>query len=142
MPEEKRSPLAFFGLAAIYLVSGVSSVSNYGEPFPFLGQVYSGETSEYFYFADGLISLYLFIGILKRQWLTLWLLIAYNFLDSFNAVGNLLLLPIDGYARLRSPIPVTEFRLNTFGLAILLLLLNVYLYMNRRQFSNRSPYLF
>lgn len=139
---EERPPLAFYALAVVYLLSGFSSVYNCADPFPFLGKVYAGAAGEDFYFADGLLSLYLFIGILKRQRLTLWLLIAYNLLDCGNALANLLLLPVEEYARLGSPVPAAEFRLNTLALVALLMLLNVYLLSARRQFNNRSPYLF
>jgi hypothetical protein len=143
MSEEKKRPYVLFALTGIYLFSWLFAVSHFGEPLPFMGKVLSPNDSELVIFADSVISVYLIIGILKRQRLTLWLMIAYNFLDSFNAISNLVLLPVEEYTRLAgAPIPHLEFRLNTFAVAVLLMLLNVFLYVNRRHFDNKSIYLF
>lgn len=136
-------PLAMFPLVAIALLSLLLSVSSYGNPFPFMGTMYQGAAAERFVFADALLSLYLLIGILKRQRLTLWLLIGYNLVDIVNAWVNLSLIPIEEYARL-APVPVSaeDLSFNTLFATLVLLLLNLYLFRIRHQFSNRSPYLF
>jgi hypothetical protein len=86
--------------------------------------------------------LYLIVGILKRQQLTLWLLIAYNTIHSFNEMANLLLLRVQETATLSGAIvPDYEYRLNAFWVLVLFLLLNVFLYLNRRHFDNKSIYL-
>lgn len=140
---DERRPLALFPLAAIALFSLLLGFSSYGNPFPFMGTIYQGEAAERFVFGDSLITLYLLIGILKRQQLTVWLLITYNLVDMTNAWVNLALIPAAEYGAL-AVVPVSEqdIRFNTIFATLVLTLLNVYLYRNRRQFDNPSPYLF
>jgi hypothetical protein len=130
-------------LAAAYRFFLLLSASSYGDPFPFMGRFYPGRAGEALVFADSMVSLYLLIGILKRQRLTVWLLIAYNLLDICNAAVNLALISPDQYARLAGiAIPQSELRINTLLAGIFLVLLNFYVFRNRRHFDNRSPYLF
>lgn len=144
MPDESRGrPLALQAIAAVYLFSLLLAASSYGYPFPFMGRVYTGRAGEWLVLADGMVSLYLVIGVLKRQRLTLWLLIAYNLVDIRNACVNLALLPASAYARLAGvPIPEGELLFNTLAAALLLMLLNLYAFGNRRHFDNGSRYLF
>ena len=136
-------PFGLNALAAAYIFFLLLTVSSYGYPFPLLGRFYPGGAGEGLVLADSIVSLYLCIGILKRQRLTVWLLIAYNLLDICNACVNLLLIPAGDYARLAdAPIPADELRLNTLAAAAVLMLLNVYAFRMRRHFDNRSPYLF
>jgi hypothetical protein len=129
-------------LIGIYLLSILITLSHLGEPVPFMGKLYSGDSSESLIFADSVITLYLIVGILKRQLLTLWLLIAYNFVDSFNGITNLFLLPVQQIVTASGAIvPDYHYRLNAFGVFVLFLLLNVFLYINRRHFDNKSIYL-
>jgi len=139
----KGRPFGLNALAAAYLCFLLLTVSSYGYPFPFMGRFYAGRPGECLVFADSIISLYLLIGILKRQRFTVWLLIAYNLLDICNAAVNLALIPPGLYARLAdAPIPEDELRFNTLAAALVLVLLNIYVFRNRRHFDNRSPYLF
>lgn len=141
--ETPGPPLPLLAVAAVYLFSMLLAASSFGAPFPFMGRCYLGRTGELLIFADSMISLYLVIGILKRQRFTLWLLIAYNLLDICNACVNLALLSPAQYASLAGvPIPESELRMNTLMAALLLMFLNVYVFGNRRLFDNRSPYLF
>jgi hypothetical protein len=136
-------PFGLTALAAAYIFFLLLSAASYGDPFPFMGRFYPGRGGEVLVFADCLISLYLCIGIVKRQRLTAWLLIAYNLLDVCNACVNLALIPPGQYERLTGvAIPLDELRINTFVAASLLLFFNVYVFRNRRYFDNRSPYLF
>ena len=142
MPVEDR-PLALFPLVLVALFSLLLAFSNYGNPFPFMGTLYQGEVAQRFVFADSLVSLYLLIGIVKRQQLTVWLLIAYNLVDICNAWVNLALIPLADYAQLAAvPVSEEDLRFNTLFATLVLMLLNLYLYRNRRQFNNYSPYLF
>jgi hypothetical protein len=142
MPTEHR-PFALFPLAVVALFSMLLAFSSYGNPFPFMGTLYEGELAKRFVFADALVSLYLLIGIFKRQQLTVWLLIAYNTLDICNAWINLAMIPAAEYARLAViPVSQDEMRFNTLFASLVLMLLNLYLYRNRRHFDNYSPYLF
>lgn len=144
MPHDPQSrPLGLTALAAAYLFFLLTTMSSYGDPFPFLGRIYTGGAAQGLVFTDSLVSLYLLIGIVKRQRLTVWLLISYNFFDIANACVNLARIPITEYARFSEiPIPEDDLRLNTCVAALLLLFLNLYVYRNRRHFENRSLYLF
>lgn len=129
-------------LVGVYLLSMLITLSHLGDPFPFMGKIYSGDDSESLIFAGSIISLYLIVGILKRQRLTLWLLIAYNFLESMNGLSNLLLLPVQQIITASGAIvPDYHYRINAFAVFVLFLLLNVFLYFNRDRFDNKSIYL-
>jgi hypothetical protein len=143
MHDMEKTPLALPALAVFYLFSLLLAASNLDAPFPFMGRIYRGGASEWLGFADAMMSLYLCIGILKRQRLTFWLVIGYNLLDICNALVNLAVIAPREYARLaEAPIPQEELRINTFGAILFLLLITLCLFRNRREFSNSSPYLF
>jgi len=140
--DEKRRPFVLAPLIGVYLLLMALVLSDLGEPFPFMGRLYSGEDSESLIFADCIISLYLIFGILKRQQLTLWLLICYNFVASFSGIANLFLLPVQQIITVSGTItPDYHYRLNAFCVFVLFLLLNLFLYLNRRHFDNKSLYL-
>ena len=141
--DEPGRPFGLTLLAAAYFSFLLLTASTYGDPFPFMGRFYTGRPAEALVLADSLISLYLCLGILKQQRLTVWLLLGYNLLDIANACVNLALIPAADYARLAQvAVPEDELRLNTFVAATVLMLLNAYVLRNRRHFVNRSPYLF
>ena len=130
-------------VAAVSLCSLLLAFSSYGNPFPFMGTLYAGEAAQRLVFVDTMICLYLVIGILKRQKLTVWLLIGYNLFDICNAWVNLALIPAAEYARLaEAPVPEHDLLFNTLFASLLLVLLNLYLYRIREFFDNRAPYLF
>ena len=139
--DEKVRHFVLAPLVGVYLLSMLITLSHLGEAFPFMGKLYSGDTSESLIFADSVISLYLIVGILKRQRLTLWLLITYNFVISFNGIANLFLLPVQQIATASGTSPDYHYRLNAFLVFVLFLLLNLFLYLNRRHFDNKSIYL-
>jgi len=144
MPDATRGrPFGLNALAAAYFFFLLLSAASYGDPFPFMGRFYPGRAGEGLAFFDSIISLYLCIGILRRQRLTAWLIIGYNLLDLGNACVNLVLIPPEQYALLAgTPIPMNELRINTLAAALVLMLLNLYVFRNRRHFDNLSPYLF
>ena len=144
MPDATQGrPLGLHALAAAYVFFLLLTVSSYGYPFPFMGKFYPGRAGDCLVFADSMISLYLCIGILKRQRLTVWLIIGYNLLDIGNALVNLALIPAAEYARVSDqPVPQEGVLANTLVAALLLMLLNAYVYRRRQLFTNRSPYLF
>jgi hypothetical protein len=118
-------------------------MSSYGEPFPWMGRFYTGRPAQWLVIADSLVSLYLFLGILKRQRLTVWFIIGYNLLDIGNALVNLALIPAAEYAKVADqPVPQEGVLANTLVAALLLMLMNAYVYRRRQLFTNRSPYLF
>jgi len=141
--ESAPRPHALHVIAAIYLFALLLAVTSYGHPFPFLGRFYSGAAGEWLVFADSLICLYLFLGVLKRQRLTVWLMIAYNLFDIVNAWVNLTLIPAEAYGQLASArIAESELHSTTIAAALVLVFITVFLFANRRHFNNRSPYLF
>ncbi|HJV66675.1 MAG TPA: hypothetical protein VJ550_13135 [Geomonas sp.] len=140
--DEKKGSLALVPLVGVYLFCLLITFSHLGEPFPFMGELYPGESSEKFAFLDCILILYLMVGILKRQTLTLWLLIGYNVVKSFSEIANLLLLPVQQTVTAAGTlVPDYHYRLNAFCMAVVFLLLNVFLYINRRHFDNKSVYL-
>ena len=140
--DEKKSHFVLYPLIGVYLLSMLITLSYLGEPYPFMGKLYPGDDSETLIFANSVISCYLIFGILKRQQHTLWLLIAYNFVHSFSGVANLLLLPVQRIVTVSgASVPDYHYRLNAFCVFILFLMLNVFLYLNRRHFDNKSLYL-
>lgn len=138
-----RRPVALVTIAVVYLFSLFLALGSFGNPFPFMGSFYGGLAGEIFVFADSMISLYIVLGVMKRQRLTFWLIIAYNLLDICNACVNLALLPTAEYARLAGgAVPADELRSSTIAATIFLVLLTAYVFSNRRHFTNTSPYLF
>ncbi|MBJ6750638.1 hypothetical protein [Geomonas anaerohicana] len=144
MPDESgRRPASLWPLVLLTSFSLLLCFSSYGNPFPFMGTLYQGGTAQRFVFGDSLISLYLLLGVLKRQRLTVWLLIGYNLLDICNAWVNLTLIPAAEYARLAdAPVPEGDLLSSTLLASIALILMNIYIFRVRREFDNPSPYLF
>jgi hydrogenase-4 membrane subunit HyfE len=121
-------------LAGVYLFSFLVAATSYRDPFPLFGSFYSGRGGEALVLADALVSLYLCLGILKRQQLTLWLIIGYNLFDIANGLVNLALLP--------PPAAALEARIDTITAVVFLTGLSGYVLAKRRCFNNTSPYLF
>ncbi|GFO56657.1 hypothetical protein GMSM_36640 [Geomonas sp. Red276] len=141
-PDEKRGSLVLTPLVGVYLLYLLITLSHLGDPFPFMGKLYSGDASESSIFAASIALVYLMVGILKRQRLTLWLLIAYNSVQCLSEIANLVLLPVQQVATATGTmVPDYEYRLYAFCMAVLFLILNLVLYFNRRHFDNKSPYL-
>lgn len=138
----KKTPPALLALAGFYLFSLLLAASNLGSPFPLLGRIYRGGAGEWLGFAEVMISLYLCLGILKRQRLAFWLVIAYNLFDICNGLVNLALIAPREYAAVGIAIPENELCINTFGAVLILLLITFCLFRKRSEFSNSSPYLF
>ncbi|GFO70531.1 hypothetical protein GMLC_41100 [Geomonas limicola] len=140
-PESR--PWGLSALSAAYFLFLILTMSSYGAPFPLWGRFYNGSAAQWLVFADSMISLYLWLGVLKRQQLTVWLIIGYNLFDILNACVNLARISASEYARFaESAISEDDLRLNTLVAAVLLMLLNLYVFRNRRHFYNRSLYLF
>ncbi|HJV37021.1 hypothetical protein [Geomonas sp.] len=143
MPAEARPPFALPLVATVYLISLLLSASSYGDPIPFMGRFYTGKAAACLVFVDCLVSLYLAIGTMKRQRLTVWLIIGYNLLDLVSALLNLALIPLEEYARV-SQVAISQDAVffDTLAAGGILLFISVYVFRKRRYFYNRSPYLF
>lgn len=140
--DDKKRNLVLLPLTGVYLLAMLVTLTHLGGSFPFMGKMYSGDTAEELIFANSVISLYLMLGILKRQRLTLWLLIAYNFVESASGMANLLMLPVQQIATASGTlVPDYGYRINAFSVFLLFLLLNVFLYFHRDRFDNKSIYL-
>lgn len=77
-------------LGGLYLFFFLLTVSSFGQPMPFFGAIYQGKTAGVLVFIDSLICLYLFLGLMKRQSLTWYLLLGYNTFELVNTLTNLL----------------------------------------------------
>ena len=87
--DELRRPLGLTLLTGLYLFFFLVSASTFGNPFPFFGKIYMGTAAKVLVFADSIICLYLFLGVMKRQFLTWYLLLGYNLLEVVNTIVNL-----------------------------------------------------
>src|SRR5512137_2023198 len=76
-------------LGGLYLFFFMLTMSTYGHPYPFVGSIFLGRPAEVLVFVDSMICLYLFLGLMKRQRLTWYLLIAYNCFEAVNTLVNL-----------------------------------------------------
>ena len=86
---EERRPLPMVLLGGLYLFFFMLTMSTFGQPFPFLGTIHQGRVAETLVFIDSMICLYLFLGLMKRQQLTWYLLIGYNTFEVVNTLVNL-----------------------------------------------------
>ena len=141
--DDIRRPLGLTLMTGLYLFFFILSTSTFGSPFPFMGSSYLNQTAKLIVLLDSLICLYLFIGILKRQLLTWYFLICYNFLEIINTIVNLTLIsPADLEKILGKQINVEAIRINNIAMALAILLLTQYIYRHKHYFTNRQKYLF
>ncbi|MBU5638986.1 hypothetical protein KOM00_19890 [Geomonas sp. Red69] len=139
---EKKRNFVLVPLIGVYVLAMLVTLSDLGGEFPFMGRLYEGDEAEHLIFANSIASLYLIVGILKRQRLTLWLLIAYNFAASASGMANLIMLPVQQTLTATGAlVPDYSYRINAFCVFVLFLLLNVFLYFHRDRFDNKSIYL-
>lgn len=140
---DHRRPLAMVLLGGLYLFFFMLTMSTYGHPFPLLGSIYQGRAAEVMVFADSLICLYLFLGLMKRQTVTWFLLIAYNLFELVNSLANLLLISTDDLEKVvGDKVDPQAVLTNNISVMIAILLLTFFIYRQRTHFSNRSRYLF
>ncbi|QXE89219.1 hypothetical protein KP001_12185 [Geomonas subterranea] len=140
--DDKKRNFVLVPLTGVYLLAMLVTLSDLGGDFPFMGQLYKGDEAEHLIFTNSIASLYLIVGILKRQRLTLWLLIAYNFIASASGMANLIMLPVQQVVTATGAlVPDYGYRINAFCVFLLFLLLNVFLYFHRDRFDNKSIYL-
>jgi hypothetical protein len=138
-----RRPFGLSLLTGLYLFFFLVSATTYGNPFPFLGHIYIGATARLLVFADSILCLYLFLGIMKRQLFTWYLLLCYNLFEIINTIVNLNFIST---AELEK---VTGQRVSGEGLfssniaaALGILLLTQFVYRYKNHFTNRQKYLF
>jgi hypothetical protein len=136
-------PLGITLLSGLYLFFFLVSASTYGNPFPFFGRIHTGTSAKVLVVADCLICLYLFLGVLKRQRFTWYLLIAYNSFEIINTAVNVKFITVSELEHIIG-VPVNRDGLwvNNIAASLAILLLTQYIYRNKRLFSNRDNYLF
>jgi hypothetical protein len=141
--QELRRPLAMTLLGGLYLFFFTLTVTSYGQPVPFFGKIYQGTAAGVLVFIDSIICLYLFLGLMKRQNLTWYLLLGYNFYEVMNTVTNLLVITS---AELEKAVgeKVDSHGLLTSNLSVVvaILLLSGFIFRQRGSFTNRSWFLF
>src|SRR5664279_166853 len=89
---DRQRPLGMVLLGGLYLFFFMLTISTFGHPFPFLGTFQQGRIAEALVFIDSMICLYLFLGLMKRQRLTWYLLLGYNTFEVVNTLINLLVI--------------------------------------------------
>ena len=140
---EIRRPLGLTLLTGLYFFFLLVSVSTFGNPFPFMGKIYQNAPAKVLVFIDCLICLYLFLGIMYRQALTWYLLIAYNLFEVCNTIVNLSFIPTIELERvLGSRIHQETLVTNNIAGALAILLLTQYIYRHKNYFTNERKYLF
>jgi len=140
---EERRPLPLVLLGGLYLFFFLLTMSTFGHPFPLLGMVYTGRGAEVLVFVDSMICLYLFLGIMKHQRLTWYLLLAYNGFEIANTLTNLAMIsPAEIEKLAGKPVDSHALLVNNISVAVAVVLLTLFIYRHRGLFTNRSNYLF
>ncbi|HEY6838685.1 MAG TPA: hypothetical protein VI389_08085 [Geobacteraceae bacterium] len=138
-----RRPLGLTMLTGLYFFFFLVSASTFGNPFPFLGVIYQGNVAKFLVFVDCLICLYLFLGTMKRQYFTWFLLIGYNLFQIVNTIVNLTCISRSELERvLGERVNGDALIVNNVAAALAILLLTQYIYRHKHFFSNRQKYLF
>ena len=140
---EQRKPLGLVLIGGLYLFFFMLSISTYGFPFPWMGTIYHGRIAETMVFIDSMICLYLFLGLMKRQRLTWYLLIVYNLFEIINTMVNLKFITALELEKIAGqPVDPQKLAINNISVAVAIILLTFFIYRQRGYFTNRSNYLF
>ena len=140
---EQRRPLGMVLLGGLYLFFFMLTMSTFGHPFPFMGAIHLGRVAEVLVFVDSMICLYLFLGIMKQQKMTWYLLIGYNAFEVVNTLVNLLFLHATDLEKIAGqPIDPQGLAINNISVIVAIILLTAFIYKHRGCFTNRSKYLF
>jgi hypothetical protein len=136
-------PLGLVLLGGLYLFFFLLTISTFGHPFPFLGTILQGKPAAALVFVDSMICLYLFLGLMKRQRLTWYLLIAYNSFEIANTLINLKFITAADVEKIAGhPVDPHGLLVNNISVAVAIILLTLFIYRHREFFNNRSNYLF
>lgn len=140
---EQRRPLGMVLLGGLYLFFFLLTMSTFGHPYPFFGTIYQGRAAEILVFVDSLICLYLFLGLMKRQNLTWYLLLGYNAFELVNTLTNLLYITSSDLEKIvGDKVDPQGILASNISVMIAILLLSGFVYRHREYFTNRSWYLF
>jgi hypothetical protein len=140
---ELRRPLGMTLLGGLYLFFFLLTISSYGQPIPFFGAIYQGKTADVLVLVDSLICLYLFLGLMKRQSLTWYLLLGYNTVEVVNTLTNLLTITSAELEKIvGEKVDSTGLLASNISVMVAILLLSGFIFRHRDSFTNRSKYLF
>jgi hypothetical protein len=140
---DQRRPLGMVLLGGLYLFFFMLTMSTFGHPFPFLGTIHQGRAAEALVFVDSMICLYLFLGLMKRQRLTWYLLIGYNTFEVVNSLVNLRYITDSDLEKVTGqPVDSQAMAVNNISVIVAIILLTAFIYRHREYFTNRSKYLF
>lgn len=140
---ELRRPLGMTLLGGLYLFFFLLTVSSFGQPMPFFGAIYQGKTAGVLVFIDSLICLYLFLGLMKRQSLTWYLLLGYNTFELVNTLTNLLTITSAELENIvGEKVDSAGLLASNTSVIVAILLLSGFIFRQRDSFTNRSKYLF
>jgi hypothetical protein len=141
--QELRRPLGMTLLGGLYLFFLLVTVSSYGHPLPFFGTIYHGTTAGVLVFLDSLICLYLFLGVMKKQTMTWYLLLGYNAFEVVNTLTNLLAITTSELEKIvGEKVDSAGLLASNASVIVAILLLSGFIYHQRSSFTNRSKYLF
>ena len=141
--DDQRRPTGLILLGGLYLFFFMLTMSTFGHPFPFMGTILLGRSAETIVFVDSMICLYLFLGVMKRQRLTWYLLIVYNCFEIVNTLINLKFISAAEVEKIAGqPVDPQGLVVNNISVVIAIILLTIFIYRQRAYFSNRSNYLF
>lgn len=141
--EDQRRPTGLTLLGGLYLFFFMLTMSTYGHPFPFMGTVLLGRAAEMIVFVDSMLCLYLFLGVMKRQKLTWYLLLGYNCFEIINTLINLKFISAAEIEKIAGqPVDPQGLMANNLSVVVAILLLTIFIYRHRSYFDNRSNYLF
>jgi hypothetical protein len=139
---ELRRPLVMTLLGGLYLFFFLLTISSYGQPIPFFGAIYQGNTAGVLVFFDSLICLYLFLGLMKRQSLTWYLLLGYNTFETVNTLINLLFVTTGDLEKaVGEKVDPSGLLASNISVIVAILLLSGFVFSQRHYFTNRSKYL-
>jgi hypothetical protein len=140
---DPRRPLGLVLLGGLYLFFFLLTMSTFGHPFPFMGTILTGKPAEALVFVDSMICLYLSLGLMKRQRLTWYLLIAYNCFEVANTLINLRFINAADVEKIAGqPVDPQGLLVNNISVVVAIILLTIFIYRHREFFTNRSNYLY
>lgn len=141
--DDQRRPLGMVLLGGLYLFFFMLTMSTFGHPFPLMGTLITGRAAEVIVFVDSLVCLYLFLGVMKRQSLTWYLLLGYNGFEIVNTVVNLKMISAAEIEKIvGQPVEPGGLAASNISLVVAVALLSLFIYRLRPFFNNRSRYLF
>ena len=139
----QQRPTGLTLLSGLYLFFFMLTMSTFGHPFPFMGRIFLGNTAEILVFIDSVVCLYLFLGVMKRQNLTWYLLIIYNCFETVNTLVNLKFISAADVERIAGqPVEQKVLVVSNLSVVATIFLLTIFIYRQRIYFNNRSNYLF